>query len=124
VTGQRPPGILLAGPLGWNSGPCWPAGPGGLSGPAVSSPGPFETEADARNTPEVQAIYAEWRADPGQRTDAAAARMITEAADAVGIELGGFDRRIIAWVAGFEPTTVAVFAGLITQAAAGRSPGG
>ena len=33
--------------------------------------------------------------------------------------MGAYDRRILAWLAGFEPQTCAVVAGLITRANAG-----
>lgn len=82
--------------------------------------GPFETERQASQTPAVRAVYAEFRADPGPgRMDAPNARMITAACDAAGVELGAYDRRIIAWLAGFEPQTCAVVAGMVTRAAVG-----
>ena len=39
-----------------------------------------------------------------------------------GVELGAFDRRVLAWLSGWEPETAVVIAGLITRAhAAGRT---
>ena len=35
-----------------------------------------------------------------------------------GVELGGYDRRILSWLADWEPPTCAVVAGLITGASA------
>lgn len=79
--------------------------------------GPFETERQARETPAVQAVYAAFSAAPGQgRMDAHNARLITGACDAAGVELGAYDRRIVAWLAGWEPATCAVFADLVTRA--------
>lgn len=43
-------------------------------------------------------------------------QMLTRACDAAGVTLGAYDRRILAWVAGFEDSTCAVVAGLITRA--------
>ena len=80
---------------------------------------PLETEAQARELPEVRAIRAAWRSNPARRPDADNARLITEACDRAGVELGAFDRRIVAWLAGFEATTCAVVAGLISRAASG-----
>lgn len=84
--------------------------------------GPYETAAGARQAPGVQAIYDTARsAPPGQRLmDAGNARMITTACDQAGLELGAYDRRIIAWLGGWEPEIAAVIAGLITRAAAHR----
>ena len=80
--------------------------------------GPYETERQASQTPAVRAVYEAFRAAPGPgRMDADNARMITQACDTAGVELGAFDRRIVAWLAGFEPATCAVFAGLISRAA-------
>jgi hypothetical protein len=66
-------------------------------------------------------MYEAFRAAPGPgRMDAHNARMITQACDAAGVELGAYDRRIVAWLAGWEPQTCAVVAGMITRAGAGR----
>jgi hypothetical protein len=35
---------------------------------------------------------------------------------AAGVELGAWDQRIVAWLAGFEPSTCAVIAGMIIRA--------
>ncbi len=55
--------------------------------PAPAAATPLETEAQAR-----------------------------EPCGAAGVELGAYDRRIVAWLAGWEPQTCAVVAGLITRA--------
>src|SRR5690349_1377288 len=83
---------------------------------------PLETQRQALDLPVVQAIYAAMRIRPRGGADEMCARLITAACDGAGIELGGYDRRIIAWLAGWEPQICAVVAGLIARAAvAGRS---
>lgn len=85
--------------------------------------GPYETERQVSETPAVRAVYAEFDADPGPgRMAAPNARMITSACDAAGVLLGAFDRRIVAWLAGWEPQTCAVIAGMIGRAAAQLTP--
>jgi hypothetical protein len=104
--------------MGWNSGACLPAEPDSPAGPAVSFPGPFEAEADARALPAVQAIYRQYAGSPGAgRWDAALARLITDAASAAGVELGAFDRRVIAFLAGWQPEVCAAVAAMIARAA-------
>ena len=79
--------------------------------------GPFDTEQQASALPEVRAITA---LPPGTGQWKAASRgMLTEALAAAGVELGAYDERIAAWLAGWEPHTVAVIASWITRAAAG-----
>lgn len=79
--------------------------------------GPFETERQAREAPAVRTVYAEFDRHPGAgQMIAPNTSMITQACDAAGVELGAYDRRIIEWLAGWEPATCAVVAGLITRA--------
>jgi len=83
--------------------------------------GPFETEAEVRALPAVRAVYDAFRAGPGVRKMAPHnARMITDACDDAGVTLGAYDRRIVEWLAGFEPETCAVITGLISRAAEPR----
>jgi hypothetical protein len=87
--------------------------------------GPFETEQQAHELPAVRAVYAAFDRDhgPGKMTPHTLA-MLTAACEAAGVELGAYDRRILAWLAGWEPQTAAVVAGLITRAhQAGRQAG-
>ena len=42
--------------------------------------------------------------------------MLTAACTAADVELGSYGRRILAWLAGWEPQTCAVIAGLISRA--------
>jgi hypothetical protein len=79
--------------------------------------GPYETYLQASETPAVRAVYATFREAPG--TGAMAPhnrRMIEDACRAAGAELGFYDRRIVAWLAGWEPQICAVVAGLIRRA--------
>jgi hypothetical protein len=83
--------------------------------------GPFDTERQARDLPEVQAVYAAFDADSGAGKMAPhTRRLLVQALEAAGVELGAFDERIAAWLAGWEPHTVAVIASWITRAAGNR----
>jgi hypothetical protein len=85
--------------------------------------GPFETEHEARELPAVRAIYDAMHASRrrgvmGER----GYRLLDEACRAAGVQVGAYDHRILVWLAGFEPETCAVVAGLISRAhAAGRA---
>ena len=82
--------------------------------------GPFETKQQARETPEVQAVYAAFSADPGVGKMAAHThRMLMAACTAASVQLGAYDRRVLAWLSGFEPETAEVIAKLIIRAHAG-----
>jgi hypothetical protein len=79
--------------------------------------GPFETEREARELPAVRAIYDAMHASHrrgvmGER----GYRLLDEACRAAGVEVGAYDHRILVWLAGFEPETCAVIAGLIRRA--------
>lgn len=87
--------------------------PGAIAGTL----GPFETEREARELPAVRAVYAAFDRDPGAgRMAPHIHRMLSEACTAAGVQLGAYDRRILAWLAGWEPQTCAVIAGLISRA--------
>jgi hypothetical protein len=85
------------------------------------APAPIETEQQARELPEVRAVYAAFNADPGTGKMAPHNYlMLVNACEAARVDLGSpssYDRQILAWLAGFEPQTCAVVAGLITRAA-------
>lgn len=77
--------------------------------------GPFDTER--------QAVEAAKAASPeldvlqlarGNRD------MLLSALNAAGVELGEYDRTIVDWLAGWEPSTCAVVAGFIVRAAEPR----
>ena len=85
---------------------------------------PLETERQARELPAVRAVYEAFRAAPGVgRMQPRNLAMLDEAAPPPASTLGAYDRRILAWLAGWEPQTCAVIAGLITRAR-GREGGG
>lgn len=84
--------------------------------------GPYYTKAQAWAEPmpqAVRALHAAGRARPGDpdrlirdtRRDA-----LLTACSAAGVELGGFDRRIVDWLAGWEDSTVQVVIGLVARA--------
>ena len=87
--------------------------------------GPFGTETEARELPAVQAIYAAFSAGPGPGAMEPHTRaMLAEACEDHGVVLGAFDRRVLDWLAGWEPATCAVICGLIGRAhEAGRIEG-
>jgi hypothetical protein len=78
---------------------------------------PLETEQQARELPAVQAIFAAFDRNPGAGKMAPHTyRMLMSACVSAGVELGDYDRRILLWLAGFEPQACAVIAGLIGRA--------
>ena len=84
--------------------------------------GPYETEAEALAEPlyaEVHALHEPGRLDSAEVglavTSATLAHLEAACADA-GVELGAHDRRILAWLAGYEASTVQVIIGLISRA--------
>jgi hypothetical protein len=80
---------------------------------------PFETEREAH----AAALKAGGPPRPGWSilSGDQNRQMLTAACEAAGVDLGAHDARILAWLAGFEDSTCAVIAGLITRAHAGRS---
>ena len=79
--------------------------------------GPFETEQQVRDIPAVQAVRAAFRAAPGAGAHEPHNRaLIEDACRAAGVKLGAYDRRIVAWLASWEPQICAVVAGLIRRA--------
>jgi len=84
--------------------------------PAAARCGPYQSEREAAGA--VRAIHA---AAPGIPLAAGNHQMLTQACAAARVQLGDWDRRILAWLAGWEPSTCAVVAGLIWRAA-GAAP--
>jgi hypothetical protein len=64
-------------------------------------------------TPAVRGVYEAYRAGTGGLSGE---RMMLDACEAAGVGLGAYDRRILHWIAGFEPQTCAVIAGIIRRA--------
>ena len=82
-----------------------------------SASGPLETAQQARELPAVRAIYDAMHASHrrgvmGER----GYRLLDQACQAAGVQVGAYDHEILVWLAGFEPETCAVVAGLITRA--------
>ena len=74
--------------------------------------GPYETERQAADA--ARHIY-----DSPPGTGAwgdGNHRLMEDACTAAGVRLGAYDHRILVWLAGWEPATCAVIAGLITRA--------
>jgi len=83
---------------------------------------PLETASQAQSLPEVRAIYDAMHAVARRGVMAGLShQMLYQACADAGIGVGAFDARIGRWLAGFEPESCAVAAGLITRAAAARS---
>jgi hypothetical protein len=79
---------------------------------AVMTAGPFEAEREAS----AASLWAQQGREQGMTQ--AAANLAGLAAALSGVELGSYDKRIIEWLAGWEPSTVAVICGLISRARA------
>jgi hypothetical protein len=77
--------------------------------------GPFETEDQAREIPAVRAVYDAYDHGRGPG-DLSGAPLILTACVAAGVDLGAYDRHIIAWLGNWSPQTSAVIAGLIIRA--------
>jgi hypothetical protein len=72
----------------------------------VSGPYESEQEAHAASLHELQ----------GRKQDMRAMNLADLGAECSGLQLGAYDRRIIEWLADWEPATVAVICGLISRA--------
>ncbi len=85
--------------------------------------GPFETEAQARALPAVQAVYRSFERDPGPGKMAPhTRRLLGRALEAAAVDMGRHDDRIAEWLSQWEPQTVAVIAEWVTRAnAAGKA---
>jgi hypothetical protein len=92
--------------------------------------GPYELEQDTYSEPmprTVRQLYSIpgyiHSGDPERHIHRTVFAALTDALRAAGVELGTYDRRIVAWLAGWEPSAVQVLIGLITRAhAAGGGP--
>ena len=85
-----------------------------------ASAGPFDTERQALDLPEVKAAYA---SITGAGTGTLeCVRILETALSAAGVDLGAYDKRIVNWLGNWEAQTCAVIAGLIYRAhAAGKA---
>jgi hypothetical protein len=98
----------------------WDVTPEAQTGNPVTGPadaGPFETERQVRETPAVRAVHEAFDAAPGVgRMTAPSLAILRGACQDAGVELGEYDARVLAWLAGWGPVECAVIAGLITRA--------
>jgi hypothetical protein len=85
--------------------------------------GPYETEDQVLADPAVQSIYARMRASREYRMQDGSAALLLAACEQAGVQLGEYDARIVRWLAGFEPQSAAVVAGIITRAGQAGRPG-
>jgi hypothetical protein len=74
--------------------------------------GPFDSWLDAEHA----SLWETRGRDTGMTMTAANTADL--AAELSGVELGAYDQKIIAWLAGYEPATIAVICGLIRRARA------
>jgi hypothetical protein len=74
--------------------------------------GPFETEREAR---EAVRHIRDLPPGTGAWTEGNQ-RLLTDALTAAGVALGAYDHRILDWLTGWEPQTLAVIAGWVTRA--------
>jgi hypothetical protein len=86
------------------------------SGRVARPHGPYDTERDAA----YAARSLGGPARPGWSILSAEQNrhLLTGACQAAGVSLGAWDERILTWLAGFEDSTCAVVAGLMTRARA------
>ena len=70
--------------------------------------GTYETEQEAH----AASLYAL----QGCKQDMRSMNLAELAEECSGLQLGSYDRRVIEWLAGWEPSTVAVICGLIIRA--------
>ena len=83
--------------------------------------GPFSVRHEAASHPAVNAIYVAARESGVRGTLAEGCyRMLTDACQAAGVELGAYDQRILRWLSDFGPEECAVLAGIISRA--GKRP--
>jgi hypothetical protein len=86
------------------------------SAPSVRGCGPYETERQAANA--ARHIYD---SDPGTGAwGTGNHKLLEDACTAAGVHLGAYDQGILLWLAGWEPSTCAVIAGLIRRAHGGQ----
>jgi hypothetical protein len=83
----------------------------------VNDHGPFETESQALAVPAVRAVYRAYDVGTMSLHDGAA-DLLLSACERAEVTLGAYDRRILIWLAGFEPQAAAAVAGDIARAAA------
>lgn len=81
--------------------------------------GPYDTDADADDASPFGQHGALRGLPYGEDWKAKIAFLTGVCQDDAGLGLGGYDHRILRWLAGWEPSVIQVIAGLIARAAAG-----
>ena len=82
----------------------------------TDEPGSYENEDQALAASSVRAIYEAYRAGITSLHDGSV-DLLLSACEQAGVTLGAYDRRILTWLAGFEPQAAAAVAGIINRAA-------
>ena len=82
----------------------------------TDEPGPYETEDQALATSAVRVVYGAYRAGITSLHDGSA-DLLLSACEQAEVTLGAYDRRILIWLAMFEPQAAAAVAGIIIRAA-------
>ena len=72
--------------------------------------GPYDTEREAA------AAVRHITGRPAEAWGPGLHKELEDACTAAGVTLGSYDQAILLWLAGWEPSTVAVIAGIITRA--------
>jgi hypothetical protein len=79
--------------------------------------GPYESAAEARR--DVAHILQATRESRDYDVQQALAQRLVDALVSAGVERGGYDRRVIGWIARWEPEVVQTVASWIERAASG-----
>jgi hypothetical protein len=77
--------------------------------------GPYQSEADA-HAAVMRMIGPGARPVPSVLSQAQKWQLLSDACEASALELGGHDKRVLAWLADYPDSTVAVLAALILRA--------
>lgn len=79
--------------------------------------GPYDTEQQAAAEP-MPRRWAGLRhaGRPGCEIRDLKRQALLDACAAAGVQLGNYDRRVLDWLAGWEPTVVQAIAGIISRA--------
>lgn len=88
--------------------------------------GPYESVIETLSEAlpwEIRALHDSGRvrpSDPDRLVRGTQLAHLEDACASAGVELGAYDRSILEWLAGYEPSTVQVVIGLIRRAADNR----
>jgi hypothetical protein len=82
--------------------------------------GPFESEREALAARAAAVVQAAYDAHPNDRTAASRERLrlLTEACEAAGVDLGDYELRLFGWLSQWETGQCVALAGIIRRAAA------